>query len=66
VALTPHQRRVTIALLVDDIPIDVLADRLGTNRNALYKTVHDTRTRLRANLIASGHLTTPHPRAGTP
>ena len=66
VALTPHQRRVTIALLVDDIPIDVLADRLGTNRNALYKTVHDARTRLRAHLIASGHLATPHPQAGTP
>jgi len=59
VVLTPHQRRVTIALLIDDVPIDVLADRLGTNRNALYKTVHDARTRLRAHLIASGHLPTP-------
>jgi RNA polymerase sigma-70 factor (ECF subfamily) len=66
VALTPHQRRITIALLVDDIPIDVLAQRLGTNRNALYKTVHDARSRLRAHLIASGHLPTPHPQAGTP
>jgi len=65
VALTPHQRRVTIALLVDDVPIDVLAQRLGTNRNALYKTVHDARTRLRAHLIASGHLAAPHPQAGT-
>ncbi len=65
VALTPHQRRITIALLIDDVPIDVLAQRLGTNRNALYKTVHDARTRLRANLIASGHLATPHPQAGT-
>jgi len=64
-ALTPHQRRVTIALLVDDVPIDVLAQRLGTNRNALYKTVHDARTRLRAHLIASGHLAAPHPQAGT-
>jgi RNA polymerase sigma-70 factor (ECF subfamily) len=64
-ALTPHQRRITIALLVDDVPIDVLAQRLGTNRNALYKTVHDARTRLRANLIASGHLATPHPQVGT-
>ncbi|MDQ1482419.1 MAG: polymerase sigma-70 factor, subfamily [Actinomycetota bacterium] len=60
-ALTPHQRRVTIALLVDDVPIDVLAQRLGTNRNALYKTVHDARTRLRAHLIASGHLPPPQP-----
>jgi RNA polymerase sigma-70 factor, ECF subfamily len=65
VALTPHQRRVTLALLVDDIPIDVLAQRLGSNRNALYKTVHDARGRLRAHLIASGHLATPNPQAGT-
>jgi len=60
-ALTPHQRQITIALLVDGVPIDVLAQRLGTNRNALYKTVHDARTRLRAHLIDSGHLPTPHP-----
>jgi RNA polymerase sigma-70 factor (ECF subfamily) len=64
-ALTPHQRRITIALLIDDVPIDVLAERLGSNRNALYKTVHDARSRLRAYLITSGHLTTPHPQAGT-
>jgi RNA polymerase sigma-70 factor, ECF subfamily len=62
-ALTPHQRRVALALLIDGIPIDVLADRLGTNRNALYKTVHDARTRLRAALIASGHLDPSHDRS---
>ena len=64
VALTPHQRRITVALLVDEVPIDVLAERLGTNRNALYKTVHDARTRLRAHLISSGHLAASHPQAG--
>ena len=32
------------------MPIDVLADRLSTNRNALYKTLHDARTRLRSLL----------------
>ncbi|MFJ9388577.1 RNA polymerase sigma factor [Nocardioides sp. NPDC101246] len=58
-ALTPHQRRVTLALLVDQVPIDVLAERLGTNRNALYKTLHDARRRLRASLVASGHLDEP-------
>lgn len=67
--LTPHQRRVAIALLVDGVPIDVLADRLGSTRGALYKTVHDVRVRLRSELVASGHLT-PDPktstRAGTP
>jgi RNA polymerase sigma-70 factor (ECF subfamily) len=54
--LTPHQRRVTVALLVDQVPIDVLAERLNTNRNALYKTLHDARQHLRASLRASGHL----------
>ena len=54
--LTPHQRRVTVALLIDQVPIDVLAERLNTNRNALYKTLHDARQRLRSSLQASGHL----------
>jgi RNA polymerase sigma-70 factor (ECF subfamily) len=55
-SLTPHQRRVALALLVDGVPIDVLAERLGTNRNALYKTLHDARRRLRADLIDRGFL----------
>jgi RNA polymerase sigma-70 factor (ECF subfamily) len=54
--LTPHQRRVVLALLVEGVPIDVLADRLGSTRNALYKTLHDARCRLRASLTATGHL----------
>ncbi|WP_310961501.1 RNA polymerase sigma factor [Nocardioides terrisoli] len=54
--LTPHQRRVAVALLVEGVPIDVLADRLGTNRNALYKTLHDARKRLRVELAAQGYL----------
>jgi len=64
-ALTPHQRRVAIALLVDGVPIDVLAERLGTTRGALYKTVHDVRVRLRAALVVTGHLDDATP-AGTP
>ncbi|HET8651602.1 MAG TPA: sigma-70 family RNA polymerase sigma factor [Gaiellaceae bacterium] len=48
--LTPHQRRVLVALAVNGVPIDVLADRLGTNRNALYKTLHDARAKLRTHL----------------
>jgi len=55
--LTPHQRRIALALIVDEVPIDVLAERLGTNRNALYKTLHDARSRLRAHLTAQGYLT---------
>jgi RNA polymerase sigma-70 factor (ECF subfamily) len=40
-SLTPHQRRVALVVLVDGVPIDVLAGRLGKNRNALYETLHD-------------------------
>jgi RNA polymerase sigma-70 factor, ECF subfamily len=54
--LTPHQRRVVVALVIDEVPIDVLAERLGTNRNALYKTLHDARCRLRSALRAEGLL----------
>jgi RNA polymerase sigma-70 factor (ECF subfamily) len=57
VALTPHQRKVAIALLVEEIPIDVLAERMGTKRNALYKTLFDARGRLRSHLTAGGYLT---------
>lgn len=54
--LTAHQRRIAVALLVDEVPIDVLADRLGTNRNALYKTLHDARRRIRKELLEKGLL----------
>ena len=53
-ALTPHQRRVLVALAVNGVPIDVLAERLGTNRGALYKTLHDARRKLRRELSATG------------
>jgi len=61
-ALSPHQRRVLTALVVDEVPIDVLAERLGTTRNALYKNLHDARVRLRADLVARGYLDPPRPR----
>lgn len=64
VALTPYQRRIAVALLVDTVPIDVLADRLGTTRGALYKALHEARGRLRAQLSATGHLPTASPRGG--
>jgi RNA polymerase sigma-70 factor, ECF subfamily len=53
--LTPHQRRIALALIVDEVPIDVLAERMGTNRNALYKTLHDARSRLRTHLAGQGY-----------
>jgi RNA polymerase sigma-70 factor (ECF subfamily) len=52
--LTPHQRRVLMALAVNGVPIDVLAERLNTNRGALYKTLHDARRKLRRQLEERG------------
>jgi RNA polymerase sigma-70 factor (ECF subfamily) len=52
--LTPHQRRVLVALALNGVPIDVLAERLGTTRGALYKTLHDARRKLRDHLGAQG------------
>lgn len=63
-ALTPYQRKIAVALLVDQVPIDVLADRLGTTRGALYKTLHMARGRLRAHLVTSGHVPPAPPKRG--
>jgi RNA polymerase sigma-70 factor, ECF subfamily len=48
--LTPHQRRVLVAVALNGVPIDVLAERLETTRGALYKTLHDARNKLRRHL----------------
>jgi RNA polymerase sigma-70 factor (ECF subfamily) len=53
-ALTPHQRDVFDALALNEVPIDVLGERLGRTRGALYKTLHDARARLRAELHERG------------
>jgi RNA polymerase sigma-70 factor (ECF subfamily) len=52
--LTPHQRRVLVALALNGVPIDVLAERLETTRGALYKTLHDARRKLRNHLAERG------------
>jgi RNA polymerase sigma-70 factor (ECF subfamily) len=52
--LTPHQRRVLVALALNGVPIDVLAERLSTTRGALYKTLHDARRKLRKHLEDCG------------
>jgi RNA polymerase sigma-70 factor, ECF subfamily len=52
--LTDHQREVLIALAVNGVPLDVLAERLNTTRGALYKTLHDARRKLRSELDRKG------------
>jgi RNA polymerase sigma-70 factor (ECF subfamily) len=53
--LTPRQREVFVAIALNDVPIDVLALQLGSNRNAVYKNLFDARRRLRDSLAAAGH-----------
>ena len=43
-----------VAITLNGVPIDVLAERLNTTRGALYKTLHDARQKLRAALLARG------------
>jgi RNA polymerase sigma-70 factor (ECF subfamily) len=59
--LSDRQRRAFIAVIVDGIPADALADRFGTSRNAVYKTLYDARSKLRAQLVATGHLNADEP-----
>jgi len=54
--LTERQRRVFKAIVLDEVPVDALGAELGSNRNAIYKTLFDARRRLRAALVAKGHL----------
>jgi RNA polymerase sigma-70 factor (ECF subfamily) len=54
--LSPHQREVLVAITLNGVPIDVLAERLSTTRGALYKTLHDARRKLRARLVTDGLL----------
>jgi RNA polymerase sigma-70 factor (ECF subfamily) len=53
--LTPRQREVFVAIALNDLPIDVLALQLGSNRNAVYKNLFDARRKLRASLAAAGY-----------
>jgi RNA polymerase sigma-70 factor (ECF subfamily) len=53
-SLTEHQREVLVAVTLNDVPIDVLAERLETTRGALYKTLHDARRKLRTALAERG------------
>lgn len=54
--LTPRQREVFVALVIEGVPVDSLAHRLSTTRGALYKVMFDARRNLRAALAEEGYL----------
>ncbi len=53
-ALTPRQYQALVAVALNEVPMDTVAEQLGTNRNALYKLIHDARRKLRAYLEEQG------------
>ncbi len=55
-ALTPHQRRIFVAIVLNAVPLDALVIELGSNRNAIYKVMFDARRKLRTALAADGYL----------
>jgi RNA polymerase sigma-70 factor (ECF subfamily) len=54
--LTARQREVFVAIVVNYVPLETVALRLGSNRNAVYKMMFDARRKLRAALAANGYL----------
>jgi RNA polymerase sigma-70 factor, ECF subfamily len=54
--LTPRQRQVFVALVLNGVPLDALVVELGSSRNAIYKAMFDARSKLRAALAANGYL----------
>jgi RNA polymerase sigma-70 factor, ECF subfamily len=54
--LTPRQREIFVALVLNGVPLDALVVKLASNRNAIYKMLFDARRKLRAALVANGYL----------
>jgi RNA polymerase sigma-70 factor (ECF subfamily) len=52
--LTPKQRRVLKLIVFDQVPMDVVVQHLGTNRNAVYKLLHDARQKIKKHLLTCG------------
>jgi RNA polymerase sigma-70 factor (ECF subfamily) len=53
--LTRRQRDVFLAVALEEVPIDVVAERMGTSRGAVYKVLHDARRKLRRILAQAGY-----------
>jgi RNA polymerase sigma-70 factor, ECF subfamily len=54
--LTPRQRQVFVAVVLNDVPMDTLVLAMTSSRNAIYKTLFDARRKLRAALAGNGYL----------
>ena len=55
--LTDRQRTALLAIIQGGMPLETVAEKLGTNRNALYKLIHDARKRMQKQLEEKTGLT---------
>lgn len=53
--LTSRQRQVLKWIAFDDVPMDVVVERLDTNRNAVYKLLYDARLKVKRRLASHGY-----------
>lgn len=53
-SLSERQQQALVAVALRGVPMDVVAEQMGTNRNALYKLIHDARRKLRDALDEQG------------
>ena len=54
--LSPRQRQVFVAIVINNVPLDALVIELGSSRGAIYKMMFDARRKLRAALMANGYM----------
>ena len=52
--LTERQRQVLILMVFNEVPMDEAVNQLSTNRNAIYKMLHDARRKLKSSLQERG------------
>jgi len=52
--LSDQQRDVLSLMILNEVPLDEVVRHLGTNRNAVYKMLHDARRKLKSGLLAHG------------
>ena len=61
-SLTDRQYRALVAVAMHNVPMDVVAEQLDTNRNALYKALHDIRVKRRSEMREQGYIHDEHRR----
>jgi RNA polymerase sigma-70 factor, ECF subfamily len=54
--LSPRQRQLFVAVVLNGIPLNAVVDKTGMTRNSIYKAIFDARRKVRASLVANGYL----------